>query len=193
MNQLTSGSIANYFITAPAYLSKFSNAQWNYILSRRFGRTIIDEPLRCPFCKSKTKLMDIHGHHASVCESGGHRIHRHNVIRDAISQLCKDGNIRHRIEPQRLTKSNKRPADVLIYGVERTGIALDVGITDAVSRYCTDKIKHGNGISKQDVTVSNTDVLVPSGHYAGKYSYLLLIKSILNFFKFSRDHTTDLN
>ena len=68
-----------------------------------------------------------------------------------------------------MCKSNQRPADVLIYGVERTGIALHVGITDAVSRYRTDKSTNGDVNSGQDVTVSNTDVMVPNGHYAAKY------------------------
>ena len=54
----------------------------------------------------------------------------------------RDANIRHRIEPKNLIKSNRRPADILIYGIGEFGLALDVGITDAISRFVTAMAKN---------------------------------------------------
>ena len=41
------------------------------------------------------------------------------------------------MEPKNLTESNPRPADILVYGIGNTGIALDVGVTDSVTRFNT--------------------------------------------------------
>ena len=76
--------------------------------------------------------MDPYGHHASSCPTTGHRIGRHDRIRDIIGKLCRDANIRHHVEPKQLTESNRRPADILLYDIDEMGYALDVGVTDAV-------------------------------------------------------------
>ena len=103
---------------------------------RRIGKTVTTQPVYCHYCDNHP-LMDPYGNHASSCPSKGHRIGRHDRIKHQIAKLCKDANIRHKVEPKKLTKTNRRPADILIYGIEERGLALDVGITDAVSRYNT--------------------------------------------------------
>ena len=62
-------------------------------------------------------------------------IGRHDRIRDAITKLCQDANIRHRVEPKNLTDSNRLPADILVYGIGNTGLALDVGIESVSPRF----------------------------------------------------------
>ena len=101
--------------------------------------------------------MDPYGNHASSCYTKGDRIRRHDRVRDAIAQLCQDANIRHRVEPKNLTTSNRRPADILVYGIGNTGLALDVGITDSVTRFST-------AMADPKQKESNTN-----GHYAGVY------------------------
>ena len=104
---------------------------------RRIGKTITNEPVHCPYCK-KHPLMDPYGNHASTCPSKGHRIGRHDRIKHEIAQLCKNANIRHCIEPKNLTKTNRRQGDILIYGIDEQGLALDVGVTDSISRFSTE-------------------------------------------------------
>ena len=117
---------------------------------------ITAEPLYCPYCKDHP-LMDPYGNHASNCSTRSHRINRHDRIKNAIAKLCKDANIRHRVEPKNLTDSNRRPADVLVYGIGNHGLALDVGITDSITRFSTDR---------KDPKRKESDT---NGYYAGQY------------------------
>ena len=77
--------------------------------------------------------MDPYGNHASSCPTRGDRIGRHDRIKNAIAQLCTDANIRHRVESKNLAKTNRRPPDILI-SIKEQELALDVGITDSISR-----------------------------------------------------------
>ena len=74
--------------------------------------------------------MDKFGNHAASCSSGRHRIRRHDYIRNILSELLHDANIRHTIESADITNDNNRPGDIMIYNLGSNGIALDVGITD---------------------------------------------------------------
>ena len=156
LNQLINSKIAHKYITADGYHSKMNNAEWHYNMMRRIGKAITTETIYCPFCK-KHPVMDPYGNHASSCYTKSHRINRHDRIRDAIGKLCQDANIRHRVEPKNLTESNRRPADILVYGIGNRGLAIDVGITDSVTRFNTARTD-----PKQHA--SNTN-----GHYGSVY------------------------
>ena len=104
--------------------------------------------------------MDKYGNHAAVCPSGKHRIKRHDHIKYIISGLLHDANIRHKVEATNLTEDNNRPGDVLIYNFDDSGLAIDVGITDPVSRF-----------KSQDITIEN----VCNGYFSRLY-YDLKIK-----------------
>ena len=156
LNQLLNSNIAHKYITVPQYKSRMNNAEWHYNMLRRIGKIITEETVYCPYCKEHPR-MDQYGNHASSCYTKGDRIGRHDRIKNVIAQLCKDANIRHRVEPKNLTDSKRRPADILVYGIGNTGKALDVGITDSVTRFNTALADH-----KQKESYTN-------GHYAALY------------------------
>ena len=135
-------------------MGHMNDPEWHYFMMRRIGKTVINQPVNCPYCKDHP-VMDPYGNHASSCATRSHRIGRHDRIRDEIAKLCRDANIRHRLEPRNLTDSNRRPADILVYGIGDQGLALDVGVTDAITRYTTAKRKNQH---------SDTN-----GYYANKY------------------------
>ena len=56
-----------------------------------------------------------------------------------------------------MTESKRWPADVLIYGIGNHGLALDVGITDSVTRFSTDL---------EDPKRKESDT---NGYYAGQH------------------------
>ena len=116
LNQLYNSKISSQYITAPGYLSRMFNPEWHYSMMRRIGKIITNEQVFCPYCKDHP-LMDPYGNHASSCPTKNHRIGRHDRLKYAIAKLCKDANIRHRVEPKNLTKTNRRPADILVYGI----------------------------------------------------------------------------
>ena len=155
LNQIRNSKISNYVITAPAYMGHINDPEWHYFMMRRIGKTVINQPVKCPYCKHHPE-MDLYGNHASSCATQGHRIGRHDRIRDAIATLCQQANIRHKVEPRNLTESNRRPADILVYGIGDQGLALDVGITDVITRY--------NSAKKKKRTYSDTN-----GYYANRY------------------------
>ena len=136
LNQLMNSNLAHKYILAPGCTSNLNNAEWHYNMMMRIGKIITTESLNCPYCKDHP-LMDPYGNHASSCSSRSHRIGRHDRIKNAIAKLCKNANIRHRVEPKNLTESNRKLADILIYGIGTNGLALDVGITDSITRFNT--------------------------------------------------------
>ena len=87
-----------------------NDPEWHYLMMRRIGKTVINQQVNCPYCKDHP-IMDAYDNHASSCSSRGHRIGRHDRIRDAIAKLCKD----HRVEPRNLTECHRRPADISLW------------------------------------------------------------------------------
>ena len=160
LTQLKDSPIGNKFITAPAYLGYFKNKYWNYLILRRIGHHIITRYIDCPLCRKK-HTMDKYGNHAAICASGRHRISRHDHIKFILSSVLHDAHIRHKVEPTSFTEDNNRPGDVLIYNFDDAGLAIDVGITDPVSRF-----------KSQDITIEN----VCNGYFARKYYDLKMKK-----------------
>ena len=83
--------------------------------------------------------MDRFGNHAASCATGRHRIRRHDYLKGIISELLHDANIRHKVEATKITDDNTRPGDIFIYNFGRTGLAIDVGITDPVTKFSSSK------------------------------------------------------
>ena len=165
LNQIHNSNIASKYITANKYESNITNPEWHYLMMRRIGKTVNTQPVYCPYCDNHP-LMDPYGNHAASCPSKGHRIGRHDRIKYQIAKLCRDANIRHKVEPKQLTKSNRRPADILVYGIEEQGLALDVGITDAASRYNTAiKRRKEKAALQDDKNVASQT----NGYYANTY------------------------
>ena len=68
----------------------------------------------CPHC---SQALDIHGHHALICRSGGDVVTRHNRLRDCFADFCCKACLAPEIERGNgltSTKDRTRPADVLV-------------------------------------------------------------------------------
>ena len=68
----------------------------------------------CPHC---SQALDIHGHHALICRSGGDVVTRHNRLRDGFADFCRKACLAPEIERGSgltSTKDRTRPADVLV-------------------------------------------------------------------------------
>ena len=72
----------------PTFLNKFSNLEWVIAMKRWLGIPTFNEEQICVTCHKQ--IMDIHGHHVSVCSVSGDRVKRHNALRDCFLEFCSN-------------------------------------------------------------------------------------------------------
>lgn len=78
-------------------------------------------------------FMDPYGHHATRCATEGLRIAKHNLVVDAIYELCTSACLLARKEVKYLfPDDSSRPADILIdeFHYSNNSLLFDIGITD---------------------------------------------------------------
>ena len=70
----------------PFQQKKLSCLKWSISIKRWLGCPLFNQDHLCVACNDQ--IMDVYGHHASVCAVKGDRIKRHNLIRDIISTFA---------------------------------------------------------------------------------------------------------
>ena len=82
-------------------------------MKRWLGIPIFNQDHLCSACQ--LHVMDIFGHHASVCPVSGDRIRRHNILRDILYYFCSLAAWGPAKEvPHILPSSLERPADIFV-------------------------------------------------------------------------------
>ena len=81
-------------------------------------------------CRQCNQPMDTRGDHIFACRMGGHRILRHNSVRDYVYGAANEAGLSPILEPNHLILGNNKPADILLStGVgESRGRAIDVTV-----------------------------------------------------------------
>ena len=74
------------------------------------GADVNTEESECPFCHQH---QDKSGHHATVCNTNGERISRHNAIRDVIYGMASQAALSPQLEKQYILPGTQmKPADL---------------------------------------------------------------------------------
>jgi len=113
----------------PFQQKKLSCLEWSISIKRWLGCPLFNQDHLCVACNDQ--VMDVYGHHASVCAVKGDRIKRHNLIRDIIYDFCYAAAwAPSKEKPYLLPNTSERPADVFVpnYSFGKD-LVLDVAIT----------------------------------------------------------------
>ena len=113
----------------PAHQNKFSCLEWSICMKRWLGIPIFNQDHLCSACQ--LHVMDIFGHHASVCPVSGDRIRRHNILRDILYDFCSLAAWGPTKEvPHIFPSSSERPADIFVPNFSLgKDLVLDVAVT----------------------------------------------------------------
>ena len=74
--------------------------EWRAVTRWWIGADVNTEDSECPFCH---QYQDKSGHHATVCNTNGERISRHNAIRDGIYGMASQAALSPQLEKQYTT------------------------------------------------------------------------------------------
>ena len=97
----------------------------------RLGLPVYSFPHQCPACG---KDSDIFGDHTIVCATEYERIHRHDVIRDAIHEAAKHAGLSPVPEARLVANSQSRPGDVFLPNWRGKQTAFDIAVTSPLSQ-----------------------------------------------------------
>ena len=93
----------------PFQQKKLSCLEWSISIKRWLGCPLFNQDHLCVACNDQ--VMDVYGHHASVCAVKGDRIKRHNLIRDIIYDFCYAAAwAPSKEKPYLLPNTSERPA-----------------------------------------------------------------------------------
>jgi hypothetical protein len=90
---------------------KLENREFRVLLRMLLGAPIYPTEKRCPVCHAAP--LDVNGAHSLVCGTGGDRIWRHDVVKDAIYHMCQAAGLNPRKESH-VSSSNDRPGDIFL-------------------------------------------------------------------------------
>ena len=80
--------------------------------------------VKCPGCKH---VMDSMGDHALCCSNLGVYL-RHNLLRNEVASICTEAGLATQSNAP-LAGSSRKPADLLIHGIDSTPLAVDFSVT----------------------------------------------------------------
>jgi hypothetical protein len=94
---------------------------------------VIDNEIPCPLCM---QTIDKYGDHATCCSRKGELVIRHNGLRDLVHLVAKEGLLNPQLEKQGILgpTTGRRPGDVTIPNWNGGGLAIDVAITNPLTR-----------------------------------------------------------
>ena len=121
---------ANAWIRAlPCHQKKFLCLEWTISMKRWLGCPLFNSDHLCVACNEQ--IMDVFGHHATVCAVKGDRIKRHNQIRDILFDFCSCAAWGPSKEkPNLFSYSSEKPADVFVPNYTcGKDLVLDVAVT----------------------------------------------------------------
>ena len=97
----------------------------------RLGLPVYNSPHPCPACGNAS---DIYGDHTITCASEFERIHRHDIIRDAIFDSAKHAGLSPVKEARVVANSLSRPGDIFLQNWRGKQTAFDVAVTSPLSK-----------------------------------------------------------
>lgn len=100
-------------------------------LQYRLGLPVYSSTHPCPACG---KDSDIHGDHTITCASEFERIHRHDIIRDAIFDSANHAGLSPVKEARLIANSQSRPGDIFLQNWRGKPTAFDVAVTSPLSQ-----------------------------------------------------------
>ena len=100
-------------------------------LQYRLGLPVYSSPHSCPACG---KDSDVFGDHTITCASEYERIHRHDIIRDAIYDSAKHAGLSPVKEARVVANSQSRPGDIFLQNWRGKQTAFDVAVTSPLSQ-----------------------------------------------------------
>ena len=116
---------------------------WKTAARRRLLQDVTPRPIVCPFCNQNV-ICDVKGSHALTCEGGGHRILRHDRVRDLIATFAREAGFKTSIEHSGGLSSRHRPGDVSIENWTDGKTALvDVFIVNPTCQTHQEHIRNG--------------------------------------------------
>ena len=86
---------------------------------------------QCPACGRDS---DAYGDHTITCASEYERIHRHDIIRDAIHDVAKHAGLSPVPEARLVANSQSRPGDIFLPNWRSRQTAFDVAVTSPLSQ-----------------------------------------------------------
>ena len=131
LDSLLSPHSSDWLKAVPAFGSlkmRLSANEMQSAVALRLGLPMAQAGQTCNKCKDNPPL-DLRGHHALTCHSGGDAVIRHNRLRDAVRGFCSRAQMSARLEQGAGGGDKTRPADVLVqcWSLNRPA-ALDVTV-----------------------------------------------------------------
>ena len=127
MNSLSLPHAGAWLMAPPTWEHHIPPEQFQAVCRIRMHLPLFADGVQCRQCG---QAMDARGDHIFACKMGGHRILRHNAVRDFVYSVANEAGLGPTLEPQHLVLGNKKPADLFLStGVgESRGRAIDVTV-----------------------------------------------------------------